>query len=64
MKEDQSAEKPENMTIGAFVMGLLRKIYSARKWYLLPLWLLLAIVGVILVLTGHSLILPAIYMAL
>lgn len=46
-----------------FLLLLLRRIIEKKKWFLVPLWILLAAIGLILVLTGNIHLLPAIYIA-
>ncbi len=48
-------------TIGRLIFYILRETLRQKKWILLPLWILLICIGIILVLTGNSFILPAIY---
>lgn len=40
---------------------LLLLIRDNRKWWLLPMWLVLALLGVFISLTGNHAMLPAIY---
>jgi hypothetical protein len=47
-----------------FLLFLLYEIIEKKKWMLLPLWVLLAVVGLLLILTGNSHLLPAIYILL
>ena len=46
-----------------FLLLMWREILLQRNWLLIPLWILLALLAVLLVLTGNPLILPAIYIA-
>jgi hypothetical protein len=46
-----------------FLSYIFREIIRQRKWLLLPLWLLLALIGVLLVLSGNAQLLPVIYLA-
>ena len=50
-------------TITGFLRVTFRRIVSQRKWMLLPLWVLLAVVAILLVLSGGSSLLPVIYLA-
>lgn len=50
-------------TIGGFLVFTFREILKRRKWLLLPVWVLLAVVGVLLLLSGGSTLLPVIYIA-
>lgn len=54
---------PAPRDLRSFVKGLLREIVAQRRWLLLPLWLLLALLAVVLVTTGNSYLLPALYIA-
>ncbi len=47
-----------------FVLFLLYRIIEQKKWMLLPLWVLLVFVALLLVLTGNTHLLPAIYVLL
>jgi hypothetical protein len=46
-----------------FLKETLLAIISQRRWLLLPLWVLMAILAILLALTGNSALLPAIYIA-
>jgi hypothetical protein len=46
-----------------FVYFMFAEIVRKRKWFLLPVWVLLVVVAVILFLTGNTHLLPAIYIA-
>ena len=50
-------------TISGFLLFVLKQIVRQRKWLLLPLWVILAVVGVLLLLSGGSSLLPVIYIA-
>ena len=67
MEPDKKArtEEPEKVprTIGGFLLFVLKQIVRQRKWLLLPLWVILAVVGVLLLLSGGSSLLPVIYIA-
>ena len=49
--------------VWGFLTYILRRIVQRRKWLLLPLWMLLAVVGILLFLSGGSSVLPLIYIA-
>lgn len=61
--QEENARAPAPRTIGAFLLFVLKKIIARRKLMLLPLWVLLAVVGVLLLLSGGSSLLPVIYIA-
>lgn len=67
METDKTAmtEEPEKVprTIGGFLLFVFKQIVRQRKWLLLPLWVILAVVGVLLLLSGGSSLLPVIYIA-
>lgn len=44
-----------------FLKMTLQEIIKKKRWLLLPFWVLLTILAGILFLSGHSAILPAIY---
>ena len=50
-------------TIGGFLRFTFRQIVIRRRWALLPLWVLLAAVAILLVLSGNTHLLPVIYLA-
>jgi hypothetical protein len=50
-------------TIPKFLRFILQKTLAQGKWWLLPLWIVLAILGILLILSGNSYLLPAIYIA-
>jgi len=50
-------------SIPEFLRYLFSKIVTRRKWWLLPLWVILAALGLILLLSGGPNLLPAIYIA-
>ena len=65
-KPEQPAPKAEaapKMSNLELTKLLLHKILAKKRWLLLPLWLLLAIVAVVLTLTGSPYILPILYIA-
>lgn len=51
-------------SLGKFLFFLLKNIFTKRKLWLIPFWILLAIVALILLLTGNGAMLPAIYIAI
>lgn len=59
----QRASEHVPRTIKEFLRRTFRRIVSQRKWMLLPLWVLLAVVAILLVLSGGSSLLPVIYLA-
>lgn len=50
-------------TIPGFLGYVLRKIVARRRWWLIPFWILLAALGLFLMLSGGSYLLPAVYIA-
>jgi len=58
-----SNKGPRKRTIPDLLKKIFREIISQKKWVLLPLWALLAILGLLLVFAGSSYLLPAIYIA-
>ncbi len=54
-------KKKIRRTLPGLLTFLLQESVRQKKWLLLPLWVLLAAVGLILFLGGGSFILPAIY---
>jgi hypothetical protein len=50
-------------TIPGFLRLVLRRIMERRKWWLLPLWVVLVVLGILILLSGGSYLLPAIYIA-
>ncbi|MEQ1723948.1 MAG: DUF5989 family protein [Pseudobdellovibrio sp.] len=46
-----------------FVVFIFKKIIEKKRYWLLPLWCLLAALAIILFLASNSVLLPAIYMA-
>ncbi len=67
MEPDKTAGTEESekvpRTIGGFLLFVLKQIMRQRKWLLLPLWVILAVIGVLLLLSGGSSLLPVIYIA-
>jgi len=50
-------------TLPQFLLLLWREIVIQKRWALIPLWILLAMIGLLLILTGNPHLLPAIYIA-
>lgn len=63
MGEDDARAVNPPRTLGVFLLMLWRQIVAQRRWLLVPLWVLLALVGLLLLLTGNPHLLPAIYIA-
>jgi hypothetical protein len=62
--EDRPREpEPEKAprTTWEFLRFVLHGIVARRKWFLIPLWILLAVLAVLLLFSGSSFLLPAIY---
>jgi hypothetical protein len=59
-----SGEPRPPKTIREFLAATFGLIRARRRWALLPLWVLLAAVGILLALSGGSSLLPVIYLAL
>ncbi len=61
------AKDPSKKTVRRTLPGLLAFLFKEsvrqKKWALLPLWVLLAAAGLILLISGSSFILPAIYVS-
>lgn len=64
----QGSPKPDPKQIprkmGPFMVFIFREIVRQKKWLLLPVWVLLAAIGIFILLGGGSAILPAIYIVL
>jgi hypothetical protein len=54
----KAPEFKNNRELLFFLLVLIRE---NRKWWLLPLWLVLALLGLFIGLTGNTSLLPAIY---
>lgn len=54
-------KKPVKRTLPGLITFLFHEILTQKKWVLLPLWALLAAVGILLIISGSSSILPAVY---
>jgi len=52
---------PVKRTLPGMIIFLFKEILYQKKWILLPLWVLLAVIGIILLISGSSSILPAVY---
>lgn len=50
-------------SIPAFLGYLLGRIVTTRRWLLLPLWLVLAVIALLIMLGGGPNLLPVIYLA-
>jgi hypothetical protein len=59
----QKVKREIPKTLFGFVSFVFAEILRQKKWLLLPIWILLAIIAVLIVLGGGSTILPAIYIA-
>ncbi len=56
--------KPEvPKTLSGFLRWTFQRIVRTRRWYLTPIWMLLAAVALVLFLSGNGALLPAIYLA-
>lgn len=67
MQDEQKNPEIRNnvpRTTGAFLRWTFTKIYTAKKWWLLPFWLILAFLALVLFLSGNGALLPAIYMVM
>ena len=64
-RNEPKAQAPNRTprTLKEFLTLLWREIVTQRRWFLIPLWILLALLGLMLVLTGNPHLLPAIYIA-
>lgn len=51
------------ISIREFLGAVLRRLLARRKWWLIPLWLVLVALGLLLMLGGGPNLLPAIYIA-
>ena len=58
------SENKNKRTIPQLLKVIFREIKSQKKWVLLPLWVLLAVIGLMLIFAGSSYLLPAIYIAI
>lgn len=63
--EKSNALKPDEIprTVPGFLHYLFKQIIRKRKWLLIPLWILLAIIAALLMISGSSYLLPGIYIA-
>ena len=60
---DSSQKNETPRTLKAFLAWLFGRIWSQKKWWLIPFWVLLVALGIVLFLTGNGALLPAIYLA-
>ena len=51
-------------SIFKFILIVFEEIRNQKKWYLLPIWILLAAIGLIILASGTSYLIPAIYIAI
>lgn len=63
MSPDEKFTKEIPRTIPGFIIFIFKEIFAQRKWLLLPVWILLAAVGLVILLGGGSSLLPVIYIA-
>lgn len=56
-----SDKKIVRRTLPGLIIFLAKETLRQKKWVLLPLWALLAAIALIILLSGSSFILPAIY---
>lgn len=61
---EQKNAKKVPRTTGAFLLWTFIKIKESRRWWLFPLWVLLAVLALVLFLSGNGALLPAIYMVM
>ena len=61
-KDQNSNNDTRNESILDFLKVTMKEIFKQKKFYLLPIWALIAAVGIIILLVGGNQILPAIYM--
>ncbi len=61
---EQKNAKKVPRTTGAFLLWTFIKIKESRRWWLFPFWVLLAVLALILFLSGNGALLPAIYMVM
>ena len=60
-KRTKTSEQTNRRTLTGLLMFLFVQAWRKKKWILLPLWILLISLALIILLTGNSSILPAIY---
>lgn len=67
-RPDEKSDRPTldgiPRTIPGFLGYLFMQIVQKRRWLLIPMWILLAILAILLMLSGNSALLPGIYIAL
>jgi len=54
-------KKKAKRTLGSLIIFIFKEILIQKKWVLLPLWILLTAMALILMISGTSSVLPAIY---
>ncbi len=59
--ENKDQEKEIPKTIFGFTKFIASEIIRQRKWWLWPVWILLAAFALVIILGGSSTLLPAIY---
>lgn len=67
IKAENASDKKEVQiprTTGAFLKWILRQIATTKKWWLIPIWVMLAVLALVLFLSGNGALLPAIYMVM
>lgn len=66
MSQDQVENKKNQVprTTGAFLKWTFAQIKQTKKWWLIPFWVLLAVIALVLFLSGNGALLPAIYMVM
>ena len=62
-EKQEAAASTLPRTTPAFLIWLLKRILQQKKWWLFPVWILLAALGLTLFLSGNGALLPAIYLA-
>lgn len=56
-------KKPIPRTVWGFTTFIAREIVVQKKWFLLPVWILLLGLALMILVGGSSALLPAIYIA-
>ncbi len=41
----------------------IKEIFNQKKWWLLPIWILICTIALVLIVSGSSFLIPAIYIA-
>jgi len=62
-KPETTTEKEVPRSLWGFTLFILKEIKTQKKWVLLPVWVLLAAMAILILVSGGSSILPAIYIA-